>query len=263
MESGLNQLHFAWQDPVARKWFPIGRLSREGDHYVFAYTKGAEQAREQCGFEPLKSFPDLDEVYESSDLFAVFANRLPARSRSDYKEFAEWINIPEDVEDPIAILARTGGRRKTDSFEVFPHPIPDDEGCCHIHFFAHGLRHFPPESAKRVSNLAEGESLLLMHDFENPHDCHALMLRTNDTFERDRYPVGYCPRYLVEDIVHLSSDCLELPEVAVERVNPPPCPLQFRLMCNMTACWPGDWKPLSTEHYHLIRADAEIPSARQ
>jgi len=42
------------------------------------------------------------------------------------------------------MLARSGGRRETDTLTVFPIPEPDSEGRYRLHFFLHGLRYLPP-----------------------------------------------------------------------------------------------------------------------
>lgn len=40
--------------------------------------------------------------------------------------------------------------------------------------------------------------------------------------------------------------------VRVERVNPAPTPIQFRLLCNMTAQWCDDFSPFSSQDYQPI-----------
>lgn len=148
----------------------------------------------------------------------------------------------------------------TDTFEVFPCPERDEDGAYHIHFFVHGLRHLPQESIARISDLKDEGRLLLMHDFQNPYDPAALMLRTDDTFPGDRHIVGFCPRYLLADAFEVLQSCVEYPQVLVERINPAPAPLQFRLLCNMSACWPPDFRPCSSDAYQPIVADpAESP----
>jgi hypothetical protein len=250
----MKTLFLAWQAPVHRKWLPIGRLQFDGQRFYFVYLRGVQEAREQYGFQPLASFPSLTEVYESDQLFPLFANRLPQRSRPDYDDYVEWLNLPRDEDDPIVLLSRSGGRRATDSFEVFPCPGPDENGQYHIHFFAHGLRHLPPASIERIGQLRPSESLLLMHDFQNPHDAYALVLRTNDRVEGDRFFVGYCPRYLNSDAFKILTESPRAAGVAVERVNPPPAPLQLRLLCSMTGCWPEGFRPCSSAVFQPIAA---------
>jgi hypothetical protein len=137
----LKTLFLAWQDPHSRSWFPIGKLTQEHEIYEFSYLQGALEAKDKAGFEPIVSFPYFDQHYRSSDLFPLFANRLLRPSRPEFKDFVQWLNIPEQEDDPIALLARSGGKRKTDNFEVFPCPERDADGNYHIHFFTHGLRY--------------------------------------------------------------------------------------------------------------------------
>lgn len=257
----MRTLFLAWQDPVGRRWYPVGRLTYDRDIYQFVYTHGAVEAQQNSNFRPLAPLDSLEKVYESEELLPLFANRLLATSRPDYREFVECLNIPQGKEDPIAILARTGGRRVTDSFEVFPCPEPDEEGRYRVHFFAHGLRHFPEACQRRILDLEVDERLLLMWDLQNEYDPGALMLRTNDQSAGDRYPVGYCPRYLVEDFFEVLKRDPDHLYVAVERVNRPPAPLQLRLLCGMTARWPADAsRPFSSQQYQPIPGNANAVS---
>lgn len=240
----MKTLFLAWQDPNSRSWFPIGRLTFDGDHYQFTYTRGVLEAQQKCGFEPLSSFPRLGEVYTSTYLFPVFANRLMPRSRPDYSRFIQWLNIPEYEDDLIAMLARSGGQRETDTLTVFPGPAPDEEGRYHLHFFSHGLRHLPSSSIERINRFEPGEKLWLAHEFQNTFDSQALTLNTED-----HYIVGYCPRYLNSEIFELLRRNPSLVKVCVERVNQPPTPLQFRLLCNLTAQSSNDFRPFSSDEY--------------
>ncbi|MHC5731325.1 MAG: DNA-binding protein, partial [Nostoc sp.] len=122
----------------------------------FVYTQGVKEAEEKSAFKALSSFPRLDEIYTSTQLFPVFANRLMSRSRPDYSSFIEWLNIPNDENDPITILARSGGERETDSLAVFPCPEVDEQGQYHLYFFLHGLRHLPSSAIERINQLEFG-----------------------------------------------------------------------------------------------------------
>lgn len=247
----MRTVFLAWQDPSTRAWFPIGRLTEEQGVYQFAYLEGAKRAGEDASFQGLSAFPDVERVYESDELFPLFANRLPRPTRPEYADFVQWLNLPADEADPVALLARSGGRRATDSLEVFPCPVPDEEGNYHIHFLVHGLRHLPESSIERANSLHPGERLLLLHDLQNPTDCDALMLRTGADQERDEHIVGYCPRYLASDLHGVLENGAAL-RVQVERVNPPPAPLQLRILCSLTARWPADFRPFSSELYRPI-----------
>ena len=215
--------------------------------YHFSYLQGALQAKEQANFQPIWAFPNFYQHYTSIDLFPLFANRLLRPSRPDYKDFVQWLNIPATDKDPIALLARSGGRRKTDSFEVFPCPERDAQGEYHIHFFAHGLRHFPEEAQTYVQSLQPKTRLFITHDMQNSMDSRALILRTEDL-----HFVGYCPRYLTQDFFELVCKFSQQVYVQVEQVNLPPTPIQFRLLCNLTAKWTEDFQPFSGAVYQPL-----------
>ncbi|WP_333196263.1 HIRAN domain-containing protein [Microcoleus sp. S28C3] len=185
----------------------------------------------------------------------MFSNRVMPRSRPDYPEFVQWLNIPQHEDDPIALLARSGGKRVTDNFEVFPCPEPDENGRYRIHFFAHALRHLSKSAIERINGLQVGELLYLAHEFQNRHDSSALLLCTED-----RWIVGYCPRYLCGDFFQIISQHRELVRVEVDRLNQPPTPLQFRLLCKMTADW-RDFRPFSNPMYQPVSSDVLAASA--
>ncbi len=147
----MKTLYLAWRQPD-RRWWPVGRLSHDGSEYVFTYIKGAVSAGEG-GFRPLLSFPDLDEVYVSKELFPLFGNRLPPRSRPDYQDFVEWLDLGPGEADPMGMLARSGGRRETDMFEVFPVPEPSLDDRYESAFFVHGLRYRGVEAEGRPAVL--------------------------------------------------------------------------------------------------------------
>lgn len=244
--SDLKTLFLAWQDPDSRAWYPVGKLDHVDGVYYFRYLQGAIEAQKAANFQPLWAFPDVHHCYSSTELFPLFANRLLRPSRPDYKDFVQWLNIPGEQDDPIALLARSGGKRKTDSFEVFPCPERDN-GLYHIHFFTHGLRYMPSESQSRIQALEVDEELQVMHDMQNPVDPRALILRT-----KDLYIVGYCPRYLVQDFFELVCHFPAKVKILVERINPPPTPLQFRLLCNLTTDWTEDFHPFSSPNYQVL-----------
>src|SRR5947209_4726112 len=124
----MRPLFLAWQDPESRRWYPVGRLETLNGLYSFTYTKGAELARSDAQFKPLMSFPELHTIYVSERLFPLFANRLLSPTRPEYSDYLQWLSIPENARDPVAILYRSGGRRVTDTLEVFPGPERNARG---------------------------------------------------------------------------------------------------------------------------------------
>jgi hypothetical protein len=245
----IRTLFLAWQDPARRRWHPIGRLTSNGRRFVFVYTQGALDAHQIGRFTPLPMFPDLHAVYQSDQLFPLFANRLMRASRPDYPQYVQWLNLGEKDPTPLALLARSGGHRVTDTLEVFPSPEKLSDDTYETWFFLHGLRHMPKESAERAEKLMPGEPLLVMWDFQNPQDPDALALRSSEMFRGDVHLLGYTPRYLRGEIIKLMTTGDNPPSVTVEQVNTSPAPIQLRVLCKLRMRWTSDFRPFDTSDY--------------
>jgi hypothetical protein len=237
----MTVLYVAWQDPKDRQWIPVGRLSCDGDVYRFVYTKGAQQSP---NFLPFGGMLDLTTVYESQELFPLFANRLLAKTRPEYPRFLDWVDVEQGHDDPLVLLARIGGMRETDSLAIFPCPAPQPDGTYLMHFFCHGIRYLPPHAIETIDKCSPGDRLLLMPDPQNPFDRYALALRTASA----AMIVGYCPRYLSRDFLTVLEADPAQTHVVVERVSRD-APIQLRLFCRMTAPWPAQFQPCSEESY--------------
>jgi hypothetical protein len=250
----MRRLYLAWRQPD-RRWWPVGRLVREGSDYVFTYTKGAVSAA-KAGFRPLLSFPDLHQTYFSRELFPLFANRLPPRSRPDYEDFVQWLDLGPTEADPMVLLARSGGRRETDMFEVFPVPEPSPAGRYESTFFVHGLRHRGAEAEEEARRLRPGEPVVLEPEPENPEDPRALRVLT---IVRGTH-LGFVPRYLCDDVHFLRATGPEHVHARVRRVNPPPTPAQFRVLCSLDSPWPAGFRPLSSPDFEPLHSS--VPAGR-
>jgi hypothetical protein len=193
----------------------------------------------------------LDQVYESEELFPVFANRVLPPSRPEYDAFLRWGGFDAaNPPDPIVALGVTEGIRQTDAVEVFPCPAPDADGCYFNRFFLHGIRWLPPAAAEQIGRLMEGERLKLMPDPQNDHDPQAVGVRT----ESERMLIGYVPRYLAHDVCQLLQRCdISFIHLFVDRVNAD-APLQNRVLCRMHACWPHGFQPCSGDDFSPISA---------
>jgi len=193
----------------------------------------------------------LDQIYESVELFPLFANRLLSESRPEYEAFMRWSGFDSDTPpDPIIVLGVTEGIRQTDAVEVFPCPVPDADGCYLNKFFLHGIRWLPEAAVERTWKLYEGERIKLMLDLQNEHDPQAVAVRT----ETERMQIGYVPRYLAHDVWQLVQQCdINFIELQVARLNRD-APLQNRVLCRMHACWPDGFRPCSGEDFAPIPA---------
>lgn len=247
-----NALLVAWRSRTPeRGWQPIGRLEYEGGVYRFVYTHGA---RTLAGFRPFVQMEDLEEIYESDELFPVFANRLLSKSRPEYDAYLQWGGFdPNHPPDPISILGVTEGRSALDSIEVFPCPVPDSKGCYVNKFFVHGLSRMDSGHLAQINQLESNQELYLLPELHNQFDPQAVSL-----IDRNKFMIGFVPRYLARDIRRIMSDCKpDYIHVFFERVNKD-APMQQRLLCRMQACWPPGFQPCEGDEFRPI--PAQVPA---
>ncbi|MBE1506398.1 HIRAN domain-containing protein [Rhizobium viscosum] len=241
----MRAFFLTWQDPDTRRWLPVAKLVNIDNNYIFGYTEGA---RISDAFVPFEGMRDLSSLYVSADLFPIFANRVMNERRPEYSRYLEWAGLKKDT-DPLGLMARIGGIRATDGFQVFPVPEKGTDGKFRSVFFSHGISHLPSMAAERVVSLKHGDSLYPMHDVLNPFDPNAVCLRTADPV----VIVGYCPRYISPDVKVLSDNpSLEM-TIAVKQVNHD-APAQFRLLCEAACSWPEQFVPCSSPEHELISA---------
>ncbi len=240
----IKKLFLTWQNPETYDYFPIGMLTSDGEYYYFTYTKGVKKAQLESNFYLLHSFPKIDRVYQSKNIFPLFKNRLMPSSRPDYPQYIEWLNFSQSNPNFMDILARSEGRKVTDTFQVFPEP-ENNNGFLKIHFFAHGLRYMPTSAQDYISNLETNIQLFVTKDCQNQYDSNALLLKT-----KENHNLGYIPRYLTKNIVKLLAVNSQSVRVCVEKINPAPTPIQLRLLCNLTAPWDENF--LNEEDYQPI-----------
>lgn len=244
----MNALFVAWRpDKASSGWRPVGRLIHEDGLYRYCYTQGARQP----DFRPFSGMDDLEQVYESEELFPLFANRLLPKSRPEYDAFLRWSGFdPSNPPDPIVVLGVTEGIRQTDAVEVFPCPKPDVDDCYLNKFFLHGIRWVGVSAEQRIATLKPGDLLRLLLDIQNPSDPNAVAVRTESPSEL----IGYVPRYLARDVWHLMQSCeIGFIQLFVDRVNLD-APMQNRLLCKMQACWPDEFEPCSGKEFVPIPA---------
>lgn len=238
----MNDLFLAWQSSTTRRWFTVGRLRRlpEGT-FEFVYTRGFRTA----GMATLAGMPIPEQRYISETLFPHFQNRIMSTSREEYPLHLARLGLSGES-DPLVILARSGGQRETDAFQVFPAPIEhrsvSGEPELYIQFFTHGFRYMSPISIEP----AIGAPLFLMWDFQNQFDDKAVMIRTKDNDN-----LGYVPRYYNRMLLRLRElgVCLT---TKVEHVNPVGSPPWCRVLCTVTAPWPPGFDPLHDDDFQQL-----------
>ena len=240
----------AWQDKaITKEWFPVGQLDAVDDpvEYRFRYIGGAKRAQEEAGYPLPPDFPDIEGVYSSPRIFPIFRNRVISPNRPDFGEYMRILGLPDDpAPDPIEILAVSGGRRVTDSYEVFPKIVKREDGGFTCRFFLHGLRHVNPEARARVDSLQEGETLYAALELTNPATGLAVQIQTEDY-----HVIGWSPRYLVEDLAKAMADSPREYRARVARANPDSLYVNHRLLVEMDGRW-DTREPMSGEDYEPL-----------
>jgi hypothetical protein len=238
----VKTLFLAWEDkPRTRGWYPVGRMDvqRRVPYYRFCYMRGAERAQRESGFEPLLDFPDLHKCYDSFDLFPLFQNRVIAPGRRDFRDYLSQLDLPDQA-GPLEILSVDGGRRVTDSFEVFPKMERRPDGSFRCRFFLHGWRHLSEAAQRRMEALKAGEHLYVAIELTNPVTGFALQIQT-----QDYHMIGWAPRYLVSDLVSALATAPGDYRAQVVQVNPIPAPSKQRLLVEFSGHWPLDYEPMT------------------
>lgn len=245
----MNQrtLFLAWQDKArTRLWFPVGRLDVNAPAlFQFRYIRGADRARAESGFEPLLDFPDFHRRYDSSELFPLFKNRVLTPGRRDFQDYLRQLDLHESA-DPVEILSVDGGRRVTDSFEVFPKIERGEEGAFRCRFFLHGWRHLSQTSQDRLLKLNPGERLYVAIELTNPTGQLAVQIQTEDY-----HIIGWSPRYLVGDLVNAIAQSSGDYKAIVVRLNPVPAPGNQRLLLELSGHWP-DYEPMTKSDFEPL-----------
>jgi len=216
--------------------------------YRLRYTGGAKRARSEAGFPLLAEFPDLLRDYQSPRLFALFRNRIINRRRPDRAEYLRTLDLDQRA-DPLEILAASGGRRMTDSYQVFPKILKGPDGRFRCRFFLHGWRHTNIESQRRIDRLVDGEPLGVALELTNPVVPIAAQLHTEDY-----HMIGWAPRFLAVDLAQAIVSHPDEYSVNAVKLNPLPAPSRQRVLIEMKGRW-GDYDPMEGPDCQPLIAD--------
>ncbi len=248
----LKSLYLAWQSPSPhRRWYPVGRLDFErigeqAGFYHFTYLYGALRASKEVGFCPIDSFPDFQKTYESAEIFPLFKNRLMDDHRPGFTQYLDSLALPPEYREPIHILAVTGGKRRTDSFEVFPRIEPASGGHFELTFFLHGTRYWGEAAEEEIKALSVNDELMLVHEACNS-GTQEPALRVESCLQ----PIGYTPNYLVRDFSYMMENCIYEAKVTVERINSD-APLDSRILLRIVGCWPEGYQAMMPDDFKEI-----------
>lgn len=212
-----DQLLVSRQDPTTRRFVRIGTLGFDGALYTFTYEPGTAR--------PLPGLP-LGSTHQSATLFPIFAERVIDPHRPERTETLANLGLPSGA-GPFEVLARSGGGRTGDTYELTPLPHPGDVS---LRFLVHGIRHLTPSERAAIDRLAPGARLSLRREPDNPVDARALLVTD------DGARLGYVPGPLLEYVHEIMRAPYEL---TVERVNPAAVGMHMRLLVRLDGRYDG------------------------
>lgn len=91
----------------------IGTLKYNDSKWVFFYS---EEFKKNPTISPITDFPDIDKVYESSELWPFFASRIPALNQP--YQFKKIASAKADTNDAVALLKIFGSNTITNPYEL-------------------------------------------------------------------------------------------------------------------------------------------------
>ncbi|SUX05425.1 HIRAN domain-containing protein [Campylobacter lari] len=229
-------LKVCWKSSKNKQWYFIGELSYEKEQYKFVYDENIYKAQEQ-GFELFTNLNDVKLSYYSQELFSIFANRLLSKSRLEYKEYKEWLDLKDD-KNPLEELSKNNGFRAVDSIGLYL--IPQKREKYVIEFFLCGVDCIF-EHKKCLKQIKQGDNLYLVKDIQNEYDKNAILVRTKDHIAI----LGYIPRIYNKDIIsilkHDKNSKFFIKKINVE------APTQFQILCRFEAKWPKNFTAFYTK----------------
>jgi hypothetical protein len=245
----VRRLIVMWKNDSSRLIIPVAefRVAGNEQRFEFAYLEGVREAVSH-GFQPFVAFPQLGARYESRKLFPFFANRVLPTTRPDYLESLEALGLDPSQASVADVLGRTNGLRATDRIETVLVPVPDPNGRYVTHFFVRGVRYLQG-SERAIALLQRGERLQLSVDDLNPRNARARKLSVRGV------TIGHLPDYLIADIEAL-DDAGASPAVFVDRVNLPPHPVHYRVLCRVESEWPRSFVPFCDPRHAPYTAPA-------
>lgn len=206
-----DRLFVIWRRPSDGARHVIGELWRDAEGYAFAYQSALPTAD---GFALLPEFPEhrvAPTAYRARYLFPTFAQRVPSPTRADLSELVAAWGV-EHRDDPLEILARSGGVQTTDRIELAEYRSADDSLERPLEMRVAGAT-----KLEDVEGLNAGDQLELRRELDNPHDAMATLL----LFKGDKR-VGYVPKQYAPMVARLLDARVALQAIAVRRLVLPP-----------------------------------------
>ena len=152
------------------------RYLREGAEFRTLNEGRAFAQLHSLGFQGYPAFSLTRPVHDEGVLH-TFMRRLPPRSRSDFREYAQQFRLSPELElSDFALLGQTGAKLPSDGFSLVD-PLDPEASHCDLMLEIAGYRyHAPAENA----GMRIGMPVELRQEPENAHDPNAVMILAGD-----------------------------------------------------------------------------------
>ncbi|WP_338921416.1 hypothetical protein V0M98_01280 [Pseudomonas silesiensis] len=255
----MSSAFVIWQDPETTMWEPVAKLAEAHGVYSFSYTQGALNKN----FVPFPRMNILDKVYESTELFPFFQNRLIPERRPEYLTMLSWLDMVPGANDPLEILSASGGSRKTDNFRIIKVPQMSASKEYRLKFFLSGIAYISDDAKRELLTLDSRTRLSCIIEEGNRADSNAISVINPGT----GHHLGYYPHYLNEDLIYVNRKLgvaggQLITSIPVLKVNLS-APEQYRLLCESVTPWPDNFVPFQSEKYKLLATKKRFPSHRE
>ena len=189
-------------------WVPIYRMSWDDEgNFYYSYTKGFERHHEQLKGHIINPDGGFNRLWKTKHLDTRFSTRIPRRAEE--MKIYDLLGVGDVKGDYIAYLARSGGRRFGDNYDIFPEVQCNENGFYSFNFLIVGLGNKVKHNHDQVKLIADTieavEPLELKIESEHSYIfCRGVEL-------------GYCPEY-IHHLIKSDSYCQH--QIEIERVNP-------------------------------------------
>lgn len=110
-----DTVYLYWNNKENNQSYRIAELYKYDNKYYFKYILENVKIALKEGFKLLVPFPNINATYESQNLFATFASRLPDKRRPEIKKILKTYDLEEYNE--FELLKRSGAKLPTDNYE--------------------------------------------------------------------------------------------------------------------------------------------------
>lgn len=210
----IKALYMGWTDtslqPLEPCWIPIYKITWDNkqNNFYASYTQGFEDNIDRLKGLIINPNCGYKRVWHLKGLEPLVLNRIP--KRLDSMKLYDCLGIPEQKNNAIAYLSRSGGKRNLDDFDFFPEVAPDKSGYYSFYFLLEGL----PQLATK-----KGKSFVDLVNSITSKDILEVEINTSNRKASIHYKknlIGYFPKYISFLLQESSAiNCF----LKIERVN--------------------------------------------